>query len=42
MELEEVSTTVLSESYEKAKELDLDEDFINLLKEALDAQFVHQ
>ncbi|RSL32593.1 sporulation histidine kinase inhibitor Sda [Salibacterium salarium] len=36
MELRRVSTSVLLESYEKAKRMDLDDEFVHLLKETLE------
>ncbi|WP_158738728.1 sporulation histidine kinase inhibitor Sda [Alteribacillus sp. YIM 98480] len=40
--MKEISTSVLSKTYEKAKELALGEDFLNLLKGVLYTQFVPQ
>ncbi|MDQ0298646.1 hypothetical protein J2S78_001054 [Salibacterium salarium] len=36
MELKRVSTSVLLESYQKAKEMDLNDEFILVLKEMLE------
>ncbi|SDH83615.1 sporulation histidine kinase inhibitor Sda [Alteribacillus bidgolensis] len=42
MGLEEMSISVLVETSEKAKELELDNDFINILEEALKKRYIHQ
>ena len=38
--LEYLSTSVLEEAYEKAKELELDEDFIKVLEKTLNERLV--
>ncbi|SDI87886.1 sporulation histidine kinase inhibitor Sda [Alteribacillus bidgolensis] len=42
MGLDDLSPSVLLEAYHKAKEMELDEDFINILKKTLEAHLVHQ
>ncbi|SDI31813.1 sporulation histidine kinase inhibitor Sda [Alteribacillus bidgolensis] len=42
MALDDLSPSVLLEAYHKAKEMNLDEDFITILKKALQAHLVHQ